>query len=111
MVVNDLHVVSAPVTPHETHTPLIVNPDAVLSLSVSVQSLKPVPRRGRKILKFNGGIEHPELSPGDLLAAPTDSRPFPGVKEFCPPAAKRSNHQHSLYYASRNTGSESVELA
>jgi hypothetical protein len=45
MVVRDLDVIRIPFGPTEADTPLIVNPDAELSLTITVQTLKSIPRR------------------------------------------------------------------
>src|SRR5258706_11741463 len=42
VVVHDLHVFRAAVTPHEAHAPLVVDADAVLPVAVAMQPLEPV---------------------------------------------------------------------
>src|SRR5699024_8720103 len=46
MTVNDLHLLWSCVGPHEADPPLVVDPDAVLPDSVTLESLEPVAGRG-----------------------------------------------------------------
>lgn len=42
MVIDDLDVIGVAVAPHKADSPLVIDPDAVLTLSVAVQGLQPV---------------------------------------------------------------------
>lgn len=57
MIVNDLDLMRIARIPDEADPPLIVDPDAVLPSSISLQFLQPIPERNPKILERNGGIE------------------------------------------------------
>ncbi len=76
MVIDDLDFARMAILPHETHPPLVVDPDAVLSLPVRSESFKPVSRRDLQIIKPGGGVYLHELPerhtlqvPGNRLAA------------------------------------------
>ena len=51
------------VSPDEAKSPLIVDPDAVLTPPSARQSLQPLGRRHPQIVQPNGRIEHPKLPP------------------------------------------------
>jgi hypothetical protein len=42
MIVDDLNVISRAVTPNKADAPLVVDPDAVLALSVSFKGFEPI---------------------------------------------------------------------
>jgi hypothetical protein len=50
MIIDDLDIVSVALAPHETDSPLIVDPDAVLTLAVAAKLLQPVAGRNPQIL-------------------------------------------------------------
>jgi hypothetical protein len=57
VVINNLDIFRVPVTPSETDTPLIVDPDAVLAGAVTCQSLKPITRREPQVVKPGRGVQ------------------------------------------------------
>ena len=62
MIVADLYLGGIPTCPTETNPPLIVDPDGIQPLSVSLQCLESVSRRDRHIMQSNSLIELNELS-------------------------------------------------
>jgi hypothetical protein len=44
MIVDNLHIIRVAVTPTEAHAPLVIDPNAVLSLTVSIEFLQPIAR-------------------------------------------------------------------
>jgi len=50
MVLNDLHLLWASVGPHEADPPLVIDSDAVLAGSITLQSFQPVPWWETKIV-------------------------------------------------------------
>src|SRR3546814_10766142 len=67
VVIDDLHVVRIAAAPAEADTPLVVDPDAVLSLAISFEQLQPVCGRNPQVIERSGGVEHAQLATGDLL--------------------------------------------
>src|SRR3546814_17992820 len=67
VVIDDLHVVRIAAAPAEADTPLVVDPDAVLSLAIAFEQLQPVCGRNPQVIERSGGVEHAQLAPGDLL--------------------------------------------
>lgn len=67
MVVDKFDVVSAVRLPHEADAPLVVHPDAVLALSVSLQGLEPVTRRRSQVLNVLSSVKHAQLAPHGRL--------------------------------------------
>jgi hypothetical protein len=64
VVIDNLNVMSVPGSPAEADTPLLVDPDAMLSLSVPTKSLQAVARRDSQIIQRLGGIQNQGLSIG-----------------------------------------------
>jgi hypothetical protein len=62
MVVCDFNIISVSAFPVKADSPLIVDPDTVLPLTVTLQGLKPVARRDSKVLKEPDLVEVKELS-------------------------------------------------
>ena len=94
MVVNDLHLLWPGVGPHEADPPLVVDPDAVLTNSVALESLEPVARRNTEILEHLSGSHLTKLAQRD----PMDSRihrthAFTVPQPFGLLAPERSDHE------------------
>ena len=51
MIVNDLHLLWPSIRPHEADPPLVVDPDAVLPCSITLQSFEPVAGRDAKVIE------------------------------------------------------------
>jgi hypothetical protein len=63
MIIDDLDVFRRAFAPDEADSPLIVDPDTVLTLSVTAESLQPVSWHCRHVLQFPGVVQHPKLPP------------------------------------------------
>jgi hypothetical protein len=62
MIVCYFNFVGVPASPEKADTPLIVDPDAILSFAITLQSLQSVARRHSEILKVLGPVKVQELS-------------------------------------------------
>ena len=51
MIVNDLYVLGPLGRPHKAYAPLVIDPNAVLSLSVPSQGFKLIPRRDAQVFQ------------------------------------------------------------
>lgn len=92
MIVHDLNIVSVAFAPDKAETPLVVDPDAILSFSVTMQCLQTIPRRCHQISQLRGGVQLPNLPASyvlDCLKAPTWLSIVKSLS-FC--AAERLNH-------------------
>ena len=67
---SDLHVVHVAVSPPKAHPPLIIDPDAVLSLAIPRELLEPVAWWNPQILERFCAV-----SPEDLLGLPVTEAP------------------------------------
>jgi len=67
MVIDNLDCISIAVFPNETDTPLIIDPDTVLSFSRSFQRFKPIGRWHTEIFKQPRIVQHSEFSARDNL--------------------------------------------
>ena len=63
MIIDDLDVFRRAFAPDEADSPLAVDPDTVLTLSATAQSLKPIFWNCRHVLQFPGVVQHPKLPP------------------------------------------------
>lgn len=67
MVIHDLHSVSVSFPPHKAYPPLIVDTDAVLTLTVAHKRLKPVFRWHSQIVQVLGIVQDHQLGLGTPL--------------------------------------------
>jgi hypothetical protein len=64
MIVHDFDV-DRTLVPPEAKTPLVVDPDAVLSFAAAPECLQPIARDRAQVTQTRGGIQHVEFSQGD----------------------------------------------
>ena len=69
MIIDDLHLVSVTLSPLETDAPLIVDSDAVLTLTVTVQFLQAIAGRDAQVLQRLRVVQHYELATRGVLDA------------------------------------------
>ena len=70
MVVNDLNLLRSGVTSSETDPPPVIDPDAVLTRSIALKTLKPIPGGNAQLLKTRCRVEQAQLAKG----GPADAR-------------------------------------
>jgi len=63
MIIHDLDLVSVPPLPLKTDTPLVVDTNAILSLTLPGESLKTIARRNTQIVKPLCSIQYREFPP------------------------------------------------
>ena len=63
MILDDLDAFCRACVPDEAESPLIVDPDTMLTPSFAAQGLKPVSRNCRHVLQLPGVIQHAQLPP------------------------------------------------
>jgi len=76
MVIGDLHIVRMALAPHEANAELIVDANAVLSLSVSLQSFQAISRQDGQVRQTPRTVYHEQLS--QSCSAQTEGR-FPSA--------------------------------
>jgi hypothetical protein len=64
MIVDDLNLLSATITPYEANPPLIVDADRVLSLAIALKRFEPIARRLTQIVQCADAIEQQQLATG-----------------------------------------------
>src|ERR1019366_8763418 len=64
MIIDDLDAFRRAVAPDEANSPLVVDPDTMLTLGITAQRLKPVSWNCRQVLQFLGVVQHPKLPAG-----------------------------------------------
>jgi hypothetical protein len=70
VIVDDLDFITITVLPGETDSDLIIDPDAMLSFSVSLQSFKTVSWGYQQVCQLGGVVEHSQLPPRKDLQLP-----------------------------------------
>jgi hypothetical protein len=93
MIIDDLDLVGVSVFPPETNTPLLIDPDPILTISVAGEFLQPISRGDPQITKRNGGVENQKFpqcrSPQSTIKF---CPPFTEEEPFCILVAKASDH-------------------
>jgi hypothetical protein len=92
VIVHDLNFVSIPLAPNEAKTPLVVNPNAILSLSVAMQYFQAISGRCCQIAQFRGAVQLPELAPRNALDSLKAAARLPTVKSPSFRAAEGLDH-------------------
>ncbi len=64
MVISDFHVKGIALLPFEADPPLVIDPDAVLSLPVPLKYFQAVPGRLREVLECPHTVQIQKLAPG-----------------------------------------------
>jgi hypothetical protein len=78
VVIHDLYIVSARVLPPETHTPPIVDANAIFARSVACELLEAIARRKAQILERLRRIDEEQFAESDALelaVQPLDALP------------------------------------
>lgn len=92
MIVDNFNVKRVSIFPQEANPPLVIDPNAVLPLTISTQRFEPVARRGGQIAQFRRRVELsqlPQSGPFDGLEAP---RGKPLKQPFSFLATERLDH-------------------
>jgi hypothetical protein len=63
MIIDDLDAFRRAFVPDEADSPLIVDPDTMLTLPVAAERLKPVAWNRRHVFQLLGIVQHPQLPP------------------------------------------------
>ena len=77
MVVSDLHILGAALAPYKTDTPLVVDPDRVLSFTVTAQLFEVICWWNAKVFQDNGCLNHRDFA--KRYVEHTSGKPFPGA--------------------------------
>lgn len=62
MVIHDLHVIGIAFQPLETNAPLVVDPDAVLPLTISTKPLEMIGGRRSQIINRHCPVQHAQFA-------------------------------------------------
>jgi len=92
VIVGDFNVERVGLAPHKAYSPLVVDPDTVLTLAVAAKFFQSVSGRNPDILQRVRVVQHRELAPRDILDA-LKTRASASIKErFRVFASERSYH-------------------
>jgi hypothetical protein len=67
MIIDDLDVVCVSVTPTKTNSPLIVNPNAVLTFAAAFKRLEPISGRNHHLPELRRSMQTQQFTAGDTL--------------------------------------------
>jgi hypothetical protein len=93
VIVDDLDVVSVAAFPKKTDTPLIVNSQAMLALSVAPELLQTISRDRRQVRQALGGMYQKQLPKSLLLECLKSFDPFAVKEPFRVRGSKRPDHR------------------
>jgi len=96
VVVDHFNVMGVAVSPHETDSILIVDPDAMLALPISTKGLEVVARKGTEVAESLGCVQLKQLPLCDPGDAPKPARRIPKKKRFGIPVSEGPNHVLSI---------------
>ena len=92
VVINNFDLVGVSIAPHETDPPLIVDANAVLSLSISVQRLQTVTRRSSQISQLGCTIELSQFATSDAFYCPKAPAGYPLMQSAGLGTTERLDH-------------------
>jgi len=101
MVVHNLNVVGFPLIPTKTYSPLVIDSDAVLSLSSPAQGLQTVSRWNSEIIERLRPMEQQQLSSGYPLKCAKTWHVFISEQCFRRLGQKWTYYRSPVYSASR----------
>ena len=82
MIIDDFHVERVPVLPREAEAPLLVDPNTVLPLAITLQCLEHIRGRRQEIAQIHSTVEVLQLLAGPLLNLPSYAFHEPAVKDL-----------------------------
>ena len=95
MVIDDLDPFGA-TAPNEANVPLIIDPDAVLPATFSLQRLKAIARRGPQIRKPGRRVQHVELAQGHGSDGLEHGNGFAPIKRLGALVVERPDHRGQI---------------
>jgi len=92
MIIRNLNIKRIGPSPAKADPPLIVNADAVLSLSFSLEGLQVVSGRGGKVAQFHGAVQLSQFPPSRPLERDKARHALAQVESLGIAAAKGPDH-------------------
>jgi hypothetical protein len=96
VVICDLDFICIALPPDKADSPLIVDANTVLTLTVAVERLQPIAGRRREVAEFRSSIQLPQFPLSDPLDGPKSLNPLPAVELCSFLRAKRADHLFSI---------------
>ena len=93
VIIDNFDAVSVAVAPDEAKPPLIIDPHAMLPLSLAVQRFQTIGRRRGQVPKFRCAVELPQFSPGDAFDGLKAPDGLPVVKSLGVWTTERLDHR------------------
>lgn len=93
MIINNFYSMGITIAPFKTDSPLLIDPNAILARSITMQLLQSVTRRYAQIVQRDRPIEHTKFPKCALLNILRQlTRKFSMKNPFCFPIPKVANH-------------------
>ena len=102
VIVNDFDVALFAVRPPETDPVLVIDPDAVLTESITLQHLQSITRRRPENVERSRRVQLGELAPDYRFDPDEAANPEPGEKSLGIRMRERNNHRPIVYRLSIN---------
>jgi len=83
MIIYDLNIVSIAIAPHKADTPLIVDANTVLPVSVAFERFQSITRKRRQVAQFRGYIQLSKFSLRHPLEPSKPLDMLPCMELFC----------------------------
>ena len=97
MVIHDLDIMRIAVRPTKADSPLIVDPDAVLSRPIALEPLEPIAGWHAKVIERFGGIDNHQLAQhGSQELGRVAAHPFSTKEALSVPVAEALDHLVSI---------------
>ncbi len=96
MVVREFDDFSTAIFPHEANSPLIIDANAELTHSVTVQFFEPVPGRHTQVIQHFGGIEYQQFSQSCSLDDLRDALDSQAVKNIFRPVVSKAPYHLTI---------------
>ena len=93
VVVRYLYIECIAIPPHEAHAELVVDPNAMRSLSFPTQCFQTITRWCGQIPQFRGAVQLPDLPAGGLFDSPKAPTALALVKPLCLGTPERPDHK------------------
>jgi hypothetical protein len=92
VVIHNFNLIGVSLAPRKTYSPLVIDTDTVLALSVAFQSLQSVPRQCCESPEIRRSIEHVQFPESLALNGLETSDGFPAEQALSVSAPERPDH-------------------
>jgi hypothetical protein len=92
VVIHDFNFTGLPFAPRKTNPPLVIDADAVLTLSIAFKAFQAISWQRRERSEIRRGVEHIEFAKGQALNGLEPTHGFPAEQALGVSASEGPNH-------------------